>query len=99
MPHGKRPPSTHPLHTFMDTLDSLRKRINHTGQKTDTDSAIEMYQGMIEISEWGRECQYAIKSLALFFHQDYDDIKALILDLAKQIGELEATDAIPLKKE
>lgn len=60
-------------------------------------SVVEAYSGFIKTSEHGRNCQYALKSLALFFYQDYSDIKELILKLADEIRELERTDAIPKK--
>lgn len=93
MPHGKRPPSLNPLHSFMDNLEDLRVRMSHTGDKPASFSSIEMYGGLIKTSEHGRDCQFALKSLSLFLAVDYDDIKRLIVDLYNQIQEIESIDA------
>jgi hypothetical protein len=78
----------------MDTLEDLRTRMSHSGGKKDSFSSIEMYDGMCKTSEHGRDCQYAAKALSLFFLQDYDEVKDLILQLANQIRDLEESNVI-----
>ena len=68
--------------------------MSHTGDKTDSFSPIEMYDGLCRRSEAGRDCSHAAKALSLFFLQDYDEIKALILNLANQIKDLEESNVI-----
>lgn len=89
MPHGKRPPSTDPYHSLMDTLRDLQERMDHTGNKIGSMSTIEAYDSFVKASEFGRNCQYSLKTLALFKLQDYNDIKDILLKIADIIKLIE----------
>ena len=73
----------------MDLLDDLRIRLSHTGTNIGSMSVVEAYNGFIKSSEHGRNCQYALKSLALFYHQDFSDIKVLLEQLTSCLSELQ----------
>jgi hypothetical protein len=89
MPRGNIPSSTNTYHSLMDFLRLLQIRMSHTGTKSPGTSCIEWYDNIIRSSEFGRDCQYAEKTLAMFKQQDYNDIRDLIYKLYDIFQQLE----------
>ena len=78
MPRGKRPPATTTLHSLLDTLADLRTRMDHTGHRVGSMSTVEAYDSFCKNSQFGRDCQYALKTAAVFVEHDLREIAALI---------------------
>lgn len=81
MPHGKRTPPTRKSEEILDKLADLRERLNTTAGKEKAFSAVEAYDGMVKMSEHGRDCQYAERFLLLFFENDYNEVRRMIGEL------------------
>ncbi len=90
MPRGHRPPCETPLHFLLAALEDLRVRLSHTGDKPSSMSQVEFYDSSIRASQYGRKCQYALKSQNLFAQLDYPDIKVRIQEIVKLIDEVES---------
>ena len=91
LPHGNIPEATDQYHLLMDTLRELQIYIDCSQIGNRPAFAIEMYDNIIRKSEFGRSCQYAIKTLSLFKVDGYKEVRDLILKLASIINEIEGT--------
>lgn len=65
----------------MDLLGDLRTRLTCTGGNTEAMSCVEAYDGLVKISDRGRDCEFAQKSLLVFFEKDYSEVKKLVGEL------------------
>ena len=55
-------------------------------------SVIDAYDTYCKSSEFGRECQFSKKTEYLFVHDDYEDIKTLLLHVLQCIRKVEGPD-------
>jgi len=76
---------------LLESLNSLVSRINNHGGKLDA-SMLERYIYFIEHSEFGKDCSYARKCMDLFIKYDYNDVRALFLDVLEQFRLIEGKD-------
>jgi len=95
VPRGKLDKPTEPIHYILDALEELRVRLQYCGSlPTDADkknaqSPIELYHLIVSGSEWGRACQYALKTQEMFRTHDQKDILNLVLKVVEAIRLLD----------
>ena len=77
-----------PIHHLLDTLYELQQRLLHTGGGKGIE-LLEKYRGLIEVSNMGRACTYAMKCKNLFMNNDYQEIKRLVQKVMLIMDEME----------
>ena len=94
MSQEDRPPQTDIKCKLLDSLVDLRNAIiRHQGGESESDM-LRRYDYFVKNASFGRDCQYAKKTMALFFVYDYPGISRLIkqvyetmLEFEKEIGK------------
>jgi uncharacterized coiled-coil DUF342 family protein len=67
-----------PGEELIEQLDSLRIKLESLSERLDR-SGVERTNGLRQIM--GRECDYYRKSLDIFLHKDYIDLRNMVKDI------------------
>jgi len=85
-----RPPVTDIKCKLLDALSDLRHRIiKHQDGEPESDM-LRRYDYFVQNASFGRDCQYAKKTMALFFLYDYPEISTLIKQAYEIVLEFES---------
>lgn len=82
------PPASLPIHHLLDKLYDLQQRLLHTGGGNGIE-ILQKYRGLIQSSNMGRACTYAMKCKNLLMANDYQEIKKLIQEILAIMEQIE----------